>query len=150
MDQTYVKALESYEYLFGLADLSDFDSRMKFQKTTYLLKVLGIDFSGLKFTWFRRGPYCFDLVGVKYKPKPAHSVLRADEIIKIDQNKPLIHELMDKPRDAELYSSIAFLQREEKLSPEQIIHRMGLVKPWFEQRDVEAGIHKMKQILPAN
>lgn len=147
MDQTYAKALESYEYLFGTADLGDFDSRMKFQKTTYLLKILGIDFSGLKFTWFRRGPYCFDLVGVKYKPKPAQSVLSKEDIQKIDQNKPLIHELMDKPRDAELYSSIAFLQREEKLSPEQITHRMGLVKPWFTQHEVEEGMEKVSKLV---
>lgn len=146
MDQTYAKALESYEYLFGPADLDDFDSRMKFQKTTYLLKILGVDFSGLKFTWFRRGPYCFELVGVKYKPKPTHPVISREEIQKIDQHKSLIHELMDDPKDAELYSSIAFLQREEKLSPEQITRRMSLVKPWFTQKEVEEGMERVGKI----
>ena len=53
---------------------------------------------------------------------------------------------MRKPKDAELYSSTAYLLKEERLDEGQLIQRMQLVKPWFTKEEVEAAIVMVKQI----
>lgn len=141
------KAVAAYEAIFGELNLDNFDKRLHFQKTVYLLKYLGINFSNLNFTWFRRGPYCFQIVGIQHRTINTADALDRVEKEKINQIKPIVESLMKDSRSAELYSSVAFLRAEEKLSSEQIIYRMKLVKPWFTQQEVEEGMKIVNELV---
>lgn len=143
MVDVYQKAVDSYKFIFGSLNLSNFDERMQFQKTIYLYKFLGFDFSGLKFGWYRRGPYSFDLVGIKFRVLNSTNTLTSSEKEWLTRHKKMIQELMTNPNDAELYSSIAYLQKEENLDKNQIIERMQLVKPWFTREQVEKGMERV-------
>lgn len=147
MSDVYQKTVDAYKSIFGKLDLTDFDKRMQFQKTIYLMKFMGFDFAGLRFGWYRRGPYTFDLIGIKFKVSDAGNSLTTPEKKWLTQHQKAIQKLMENPKDAELHSSIAYLQKEENLDEKQIIERMQLVKPWFTQKEVEEGIKKVTKII---
>ena len=147
MTDIYGKAMEAYKLIFGKCDLDSFDARLKFQKTIYLLKAFGINFQELKFTWYKRGPYCFDLSGAQYKASAETGNLSEVEVGKIKNNKNKISSLLSDPSKAELFSSVTYLYKDEKLTGVEIIKKMSLVKPWFKKEEIENTIKKVKEFL---
>lgn len=148
MAEVTQKAIEAYRLLFPKSEPNSFDERLKFQKTVYLLKVFGINFADLAFTWYKRGPFCFHLMEASLSLRNHHEGnLTTEEKNKILENKTKIVELMGEPSKAELYSSIAYLYKDNKLPDEEIVIHMGLVKPWFKREDVENAISKIKSFL---
>ncbi|GEM_PF-3497954 len=149
MGDVYKKALEAYKLIFGKVKLNTFEDRLQFQKTIYLLKIFGVNFQELNFTWYKRGPYCFDLAGIGYKKAMKNeNNLTGIEIKKIEANKTRIIELMTEPKEAELFSSVAYLYKEENLKEPEIVKRMNLTKPWFDTQQVELTIKNVKKFLP--
>lgn len=150
MGSIYKKAIKAYEIIFGKLNLDTFDGRLKFQKTIYFLKILGVNFQELNFTWYKRGPYCFDLVGVQYKESQVENDLSTKEENKILENKEKIKEIMQTSEKAELFSSVAYLLVDEKLQDDDIVKRMDLVKPWFKKEEVEEAIKEAKILITHN
>ncbi len=139
------RTIEAFELVHGKKDLSNFDNRLLIQKTIYLLKLMNIGFSNLKFTWFHRGPYCFEIAGMFHRE--SGEKLTMDERSQIDQKKEIIRDLMKDTNQAELHSSVAFLLADEHLTTEQVIEKMSLRKPWFEKIQVEKAIEKVSGLL---
>lgn len=143
-----VKAINAYELLFGKLDLGSFQSRLLFQKTIYFLKLLGIQsFKNLDYTWYKRGPYCFELGRIYSKPVPNKNYLAQQEKESILKLKKTILTLAPNEKACELNSSVAYLICSEKLKDDEVIKRMGLTKPWFEQKDVELALANVKEIF---
>src|SRR3989338_2191910 len=138
-----VKAIDAYEYIFGKLSLGSFSSRLMFQKTIYLLKLFGVpSFQDLSYTWYKRGPYCFELGGIYSKKYQEKYYLDEKDVESIKNCKKIILELISDEKYGELNSSIAYLLHDEKLSDEDIIKRMFLTKPWFEKANVESALVK--------
>ena len=57
-----LKQLPDCEYF----SMSDFSSRLKLQKTIYLLQIFGV-YLGYDFHWYLRGPYCSMLMANGYQ-----------------------------------------------------------------------------------
>ena len=140
------KALAAYSALFDKTpNLEDFDSRIHFQKTVYALKLLGINFGDIHFTWFHRGPYSFEIAGKYPKNVSGENSLTPKEKQILEKNKVRLKEQLKEPRNAELFSSVAYLVFEEKMGDADVVHRMGLVKPWFAEEQVRQTISGVKQ-----
>lgn len=145
------KALAAYSALFGKTpNLEDFDSRIHFQKTIYALKLLGINFGDIHFTWFHRGPYSFEIAGKYPKNALDENSLTPNEKQTLEKNKVPLKEQLKEPRNAELFSSVAYLVFEERLDDADVVHRMGLVKPWFTEEEIRQAISGVKQYFSPN
>lgn len=141
------KAISAYELLMGSLDLGSFDNRLKFQKTIYLLKLFGTaPFQELNFTWYKRGPYCFELGGILSKEN-VKSALQKQEKESILKHNKIITQLISDEKKAELTSSVAFLVFDEKLSGDEVIKRMSLTKPWFSEDEVKETLINVKKIF---
>lgn len=73
-----LKHVPDYEF-----SMDQFDDRLRFQKTVYLLQAFGIN-RGYDFSWYLRGPYCslaahdgYDLRGVYYLIPTGSSVFKS-------------------------------------------------------------------------
>jgi len=146
----YQKAIEAYKLIFPELRLNSFEERLKFQKTIYLLKAFGVNFQELNFTWYKRGPYCFELIGVQYRKGTETNNLAQEETENIKKNKAALAEFLKDPNTAELYASVAYLSFEERLDEKEVIRKMGLIKPWFKQEDIARALQKLKQYSQEN
>jgi len=145
------KAIKAYEAIFGKLDLDSFDNRLKFQKTTYLLKIFGIvDLEELTFTWYKRGPFCFELGGIYTSEMARNTRLSNEENVNVENNKKKIIELISDTSKAELFSSIIYLHKDEKLSREDIEKRISITKPWYKKEEVDSALDKAMKLLSNN
>ena len=142
------RAIDAYELIFGKLDLGSFQRRLLFQKTIYFLKLLGVQpFKDLNYTWYKRGPYCFELGGIYRKIYPDKIYLTSEEKESVLKHKKIISALISDEKSSELNSSVAYLVYDEKLSDVEVIKRIALTKPWFEQKDVELALLNIKEIF---
>lgn len=109
----------------GNFDMSDFNGRLRFQKTVHILQSFGIDL-GYRYNWYLRGPYCPDLTKVGFElvdvlPKlrniPVEFEDDADQT-RYDNFKSFMTDKKNDPDALEIASSICFLRNEEDLDRE--------------------------------
>lgn len=144
MSSNWKKAIEGFKLLFGQEpELEKFDGRMTFQKTSYLLKRLGVQFEKIEFTWYHRGPYSFEIGGTQPHYQKSEPGLTEKEKELVQKNKNHVLEFLKDADQAELYSSIAYLAFEEGLNEEKTVHKMGLMKPWFNVEQVKEARKKI-------
>lgn len=144
MGKDWKKAMEGFRLIFGRdPKLKDFDERLTFQKTNYLLKRLGVQFEKLDFTWYHRGPFSFEIWGTRAPFEKNDAGLSEEEKQLVLKHKTVLATFLQKPDDAELYSSVAFLALDEKLDEEKTVHKMSLMKPWFNAEQVKEARKKI-------
>ncbi len=148
MSSAWKKAIQGYKQVFGKEpNLNNFEQRMTFQKTVYVLKLFGIQFDKISFTWFHRGPYSFEIGGLHPSVTSADDGLTEKEAQLIKDHKKELLEFLQKPDNAELYASVAFLHYDEKLDEEKTIHKMSLMKPWFAAEQVKDARKKVLEFF---
>lgn len=109
-------------------DLSNFDGRLRFQKTIQILQSFGIDL-GYRFSWYLRGPYSptltkdgFDLQDVIYRiPKLKMDFRRKEDDSRYSDFKELIQDKKDDPDQLEIVSSICFLYKEKQKARDEVL-----------------------------
>jgi hypothetical protein len=117
----------------SLAKKSNFEDRLRLQKTSYFLKCLGIpSFQGFNFNLYLRGPYSpslsaeyYDLEGVNPQP------------IDLSSKRDLLDWFMKKSsKDMEVTTSILLVSRirtqnDQKLTDDDIHSILTVSKPWI-------------------
>ncbi len=144
MSTDWKKAMEGFKLVFGREPkLKDFNERLTFQKTSYLLKRLGVGFEKASFTWYHRGPFSFEIWGMRPHYEKNDAGLTEEEKQLILTHKTALAGFLQNSDKAELYSSTAFLAFEETLDEEKTVHKMSLMKPWFNAEQVKEARKKV-------
>jgi uncharacterized protein YwgA len=128
-----------------LKESKNFDSRLKFQKVSYLLKTLGVKpFSRFTFNLYLRGPYSPGLAAQYYD-------LNGDESEEVSLTKDERETLnwfkeLDL-KGMEVASSIMLIQNfnGEKVSDEDIYSVLTVSKPWVKKEDFAEVIRELKK-----
>lgn len=157
-DETKYRLLAAFRRLDQRIDMSNFDARLVFQKSVYLLQELGFQL-GYTFGWYIRGPYSrgaadggFQLEPIQDDVEHLPEISNSESEI-IERFKDLMLEAKKEFQDkneayiAEMLGSLHFLQKygyPRPTSSSEALRKFLELKPEF-GRDAETALDLLRR-----
>ncbi|RLF94867.1 hypothetical protein DRN50_04715 [Thermococci archaeon] len=130
-------------------NMGKYSDRLLLQKLVYIMQNLGLD-SNYTFSWYIRGPYspelanAYDEFSLKYPRGEAILGRKEKEIV--EKMKEVFGIELNNSEKMELYASLVYLFKEEKIPLESLERVIKLRKPWFSSNEIKKGIEILRQL----
>jgi len=131
--------------------ISDFEDKLKIQKTVCLLELMGVNLH-YDFSMYVRGPYSHDLTKELYDNKEKVENLQTTSSLNATEKEAAekIRETSDglKPTLLEIMATYSFLTQKRNKNAKEAIIELKQLKPFFSETDVAVGVSRSKILFP--
>jgi uncharacterized protein YwgA len=128
--------------------MEDFWHRLRVQKTAYLLRLLGFEFSPTQ-SWYVRGPYSSSLATLAYEidemnEKPLVDLSKQDKKLLSDLKTIFGAEIKDIDKIELLVSVLYAIKEKQMIDSETITNWIIEKKPWYQKEEIVEMFNKIK------
>jgi uncharacterized protein YwgA len=127
--------------LIGVRDFNTLESRIKFQKTIYLLKEMGAIKEKFNFSWYMFGPYCSDVakIGFEFIDNKIDKELNVSDDFENKLNNFLkIMKSCDgnESKWLELLATTHMIRKQNNMNKEEVFQKIIKHQYYFNNKDL--------------